>query len=338
MIYSRFVCIGLTLLLCLAGTHALAFSVDIDSFDYTDNLNRTIAWDFSGATTNDLYTPAWNSEGVTLEIPDGNVTLSNEEHGDFYWETNNGDLAVDVANSLYSVEVLGDDGFVSIGWGADLIAPATVWEWEARFTNFTGVDFTPGRFYSFQVAAGSWDLKEVAPSVCGVWYDGEINGVQKESALVLQTGIAPADDAPSSLSWDFEPCSGGGLILENMDPATTTIDLKISISNDARTLTSYYRINSDNANDWVQLAAHTIEDSDYKMYGIGFDAFLALLHPAIFLGIGDVGDPCVDDSGDDSGDNPGGDSGDDSGGDSGSSSSEDEGEGSGGCFIKSVKR
>jgi hypothetical protein len=140
------------------------------------------------------------------------------------------------------------------------------WEISARIANFRNVSQIQ-HFYSISLSLQDLGGTELETQIHAAWFSGVFRGKRYENALILELEVDNDINGPGGYEWGYDIDSGGGLILPGLDPANTTLDLKIEVSNAGQTLSGFYRLNSDQAQDWQQFATHTLPPGIGIIYG-----------------------------------------------------------------------
>jgi|GEM_PF-2342776 len=138
------------------------------------------------------------------------------------------------------------EGGCAIG-ALDAAAPASEnCTFEVTVANFCNV--TRENYY-FDICAGLGSSEpDIEPEIWATWFTGTLEGTYYENALVLGAEVS---DEVTWQDWENDP-----IIVEGLDPSTTTLDLKAQVENGV-TFTASYRIN---AGEWQSLWQHTIAD------------------------------------------------------------------------------
>jgi len=125
------------------------------------------------------------------------------------------------------------------------------------------------RYAGVVLSCAGEDEAFVTPYAEAFWITGDFDGTEASDALVILARIEKWSEG-GSYSWDWEPGTGGGLIVPGLDPSTTTVDLKIAVTNSGQTVTFYYRTNSTSAlstGTWVKAIDKTLPAGTGTMYG-----------------------------------------------------------------------
>ncbi len=239
---KRISLIAIFVFLMFTNVHADSFSVDILSFNYTDDAGRNISYDFTSGQMN---------EPNRIEIPSSAVIsyATGESQTTFLWEStikNTGkvELLTDPGICRFSVpawhfngdpedDYIGD--FMSMGaFNASQTQPLN-WSYSAKVANFHSSDQqgAPFKFSYWGIGMESWDSLAEVDINCE-WYTGWHEGQYYENVLVI---IGEVSDEIEDESWSNEP-----VVIYDLDPAITQVELKLQVQN-GTTCSGYYRIN-----------------------------------------------------------------------------------------------
>jgi hypothetical protein len=165
------------------------------------------------------------------------------------------------------------EGFAFLAADGTAAGTATEWTAAARFSNFANPGFGDGspyfRYYGAMVANGSLSGGYLEACISADWATGDFEGSEFEDTLVIQAFVE--SDGEDDYEWDWSPGTGGGVVLEGLDPDTAVVDLKVDITNSGQTASFYYRINSaagdHTGGDWQLATTHTLPGGVGTIYG-----------------------------------------------------------------------
>jgi len=153
------------------------------------------------------------------------------------------------------------------------VAAPKTWTAAARiqgFANWAFEDTCPYLRMAGAFLSGSGEDTAVQPRLDALWITGDMDGTELNNALVIAATIEKGGDT-GSYQWNWDPANNdGGVILTDLDPSTTVVDLKLDITNNGQTVTFYYRTNSTsalNAGTWTTAVAKTLPAGTGTMYG-----------------------------------------------------------------------
>jgi len=127
--------------------------------------------------------------------------------------------------------LMGKDGVFPIYFGG---ASSRDWTMEVRFFNFKNAGQT-GKYYEFSIGNGM-DAPSVTAWVDGTWFDGTYEGRTYHNALILEAAI---ENELTGQSWEASE-----VVIEGLDPSTTTVALGIEVRNNGYQFVARYNINS----------------------------------------------------------------------------------------------
>ncbi|NQT20501.1 MAG: hypothetical protein HQ592_12400, partial [Planctomycetes bacterium] len=123
---------------------------------------------------------------------------------------------------------------------------------EATITNFQNVS-REQYYFDVGVGLGSWEPGP-QPELWATWFTGMHEGTLYENVLVLGVGVY---DESTGEEWE-----SAEIVLEELNPSTTTLDLKVEITG-GTTFSASYRVN-DGAGPWQPLWQHTITQGQMR--------------------------------------------------------------------------
>ena len=214
----------------------MPYIVDLSRFYYSDTMGRLIDYDFSAGTA--------DPDG-SITIPDAAVTgrPAAEALTDYAWEVIQDEYPVtQVLDTQAGVATFSSwDGGAALGATGPTAAAASTYRIEASFSRFDIVK-TDLLYYEVSVRTGAWE-DGVDPNVCADWFSPQGSD---QWALALYTGF---HNRLTGSEWHSTP-----VILRNLDPAATTVDLRVE-SVGGTVMKGAYRLNG---GAWVSLGQHSV--------------------------------------------------------------------------------
>lgn len=244
----------LTLLLSAAKCLAAPYGLDVDWIHYHDQSGLQINYDFSSSTYS----------GDSIAIPASAVTLpSSTLQVSFQWEApyylgygpDPNPIQQSIVNGKYHLSISQPDqtapisgGVTALGYlGSNLPAAANDWEFWSRYSGFTDVS-TLDTAYIFETGAGRRNPAVISPKVSGTWFSGTHEGKQYDNLLAIALEVDGG-----GLDWSSEM-----RFIEGLDPANTTIDLRVVVSESGQTVEGFYRIDGVNSPTWNSISSFTL--------------------------------------------------------------------------------
>ena len=123
---------------------------------------------------------------------------------------------------------------------------------EATITNFQNVS-REQYYFDVDVGLGGWESGP-QPALWALWFTGMHEGIHYENVLVLG---AMVENESTGEEWE-----SAEIFLEELNPSTTTVDLKVEITG-GTTFSASYRVN-DGAGPWQPLWQHTITQGQMR--------------------------------------------------------------------------
>ena len=188
----------------------------------------------------------------------------------------------------FSNYLLGSWGFSSMGAFSAAAPAPSEWQFAARIFSFENVSLNQ-HSYEVSVGAGSSEDDDVEPFIEACWFTGTYAGKTYKDALVIGARVENDLSGQDEYDWEWYIGEGGGLVITGLEPSTAVLDLKVDVTNEARTVSFYYRINSNEITDWQLAVAHTVPAPVRPMYGF-FDVF-----PTIGIGTGIASEDIIGD-------------------------------------------
>ncbi|MGA1794463.1 MAG: hypothetical protein ACMUIL_01280 [bacterium] len=159
----------------------------------------------------------------------------------------------------FSTNYLEANGLSVIGGHNITASSPTEWEFALGTTNFRNVS-KDQHYYDVCVGIGGsrFARGNVEADIDAAWFTGTYQGVFYEDALIFTAHVYNQLGGDDHYAWDWDLETGEGLILTGLDPTSTTLDFKVTTTDDGRTFSGYYRINSNDESDWQLLVTHTL--------------------------------------------------------------------------------
>jgi hypothetical protein len=160
----------------------------------------------------------------------------------------------------FSTRFMAANGYAALGAVNPSSLVTEQWHFAARFSNFENVLLNQHR-YEIGVGCGEGVTSGILAAVSAFWFTGYLNTTYYDSALVIQAVVENEEE------WEWFVDTGGGLIIGGLDPAATVVDLKTQVTNSGKTVSFYYRINSDSEQAWQAAIDHTLTGASEKALG-----------------------------------------------------------------------
>ena len=236
---SGLVAAGIGVWALAASAFAADYSIDIRSFSYGyGTTEHTLDFSLGADFTHPHVDPA---TGMDLSWQDF------IEPGVSGWVGSDGVYRLSVPQAVAPPPPPGaTSGIVGAG---TLVGGAPLnWHVSAELTNIQNAT-TPGNFYLAGVGGDNLDRAAPGVKLYAEWFNGNDHGVAVDHALELVAQVRVG-----GYSW-----RGGDVVLTDLNPADTTIELRVDVSDDGRTYTGSYRL--DHAPLWTVAYTHTLPAS-----------------------------------------------------------------------------
>lgn len=227
--------------------------VSVSRIQYADGSGRTIDYDFSSG---EIVQDSEGSDGIVIPATSVLSRGAGEESSTFLLGeySSEMDTVAALTNDVLSLRInraqsAGED--VEGGWamGAEgSVAPASSnWTFQVSFADFFGVG-EENHYLDIDIGGGGWDAS-LSPGVYATWYTGWYQGTYYSNGLIF--GASIWNDSLDDDIWESDD-----VILTGLSPITTTLDLKMEVSNGV-TFVASYRVNDGS---WETLGQHTVSE------------------------------------------------------------------------------
>jgi len=168
------------------------------------------------------------------------------------------------------------DGYACLTADYTVASAPTTWQLAARIKDFVNPGFgdsSPYLHYFGPTLSGGGSSEQCAlqPRLAAVWVTGDFQDTDLDQTLVIIARVEKHSDS-GAYYWTWEPSYGGGVVLGELDPATTVVDLKMAVSSGGQKVDFYYRINStstlDSGTGWLPATSHTLPGGTGTMDGL----------------------------------------------------------------------
>lgn len=156
-------------------------------------------------------------------------------------------------------------------YAAGTVAPTpTEWQCAARISHLSNPGFgdsVPYLNFAGPVLTGN-DSDDLMPGIEALWVTGDFAGTELDDALLVMAFVEGYDDVNQvDYDWRWGPETGGGVVIDGLDPSTTVVDLNIEVTDDGQVASFYYRIDSDATEDWQLAISHVLPEGTGTLYG-----------------------------------------------------------------------